>query len=143
MPPSLDTVFAPCAGCHRHVRASDARCPFCDRAQPTRTIRVLRVEAQSRAALLALSAALAAACDERTHSTATVALAMTDARSTAAIDAAIAQDASPATDAGAVFSWEGLGITGWGAAYGGSPIDPRAHDIGAPARARIVRQRAR
>jgi hypothetical protein len=139
MPPSLDTVFAPCAGCHRHVRASDARCPFCDRAQPTRTIRVLRVEAQSRAALLALSSALAVACDERPHSSDAAALSTPDARSTAVI----AQDASPGTDAGDVFLWEGLGITGWGAAYGSSPLDPRAQDIGAPARARIVRQRAR
>jgi hypothetical protein len=55
--------FLPCPGCSRHVRASDAACPFCGAGLPL-SLRsqkpVLPTKRLGRAATLAFGAALAA-----------------------------------------------------------------------------------
>lgn len=163
-------IFAPCPRCDRHVRLSDARCPFCEHALPARTVRVVRGEPTSRAAAIAVSTALAAACDrpatsiENAHTNSTeasIATAVVDsgidpARSfsiaaegatdagpaqviaviadAAAFDAALAATSPTNPNDGTIANnpFDGLGLSGWGAAYGASPIAPDTRDIGRP-----------
>lgn len=58
--------LVPCASCHRHVRASEAACPFCSSALPRATARdQVATTGLSRAAVLALGAALSiVACSD-------------------------------------------------------------------------------
>ncbi|MFO0557669.1 MAG: hypothetical protein U0269_06590 [Polyangiales bacterium] len=163
-------LFAPCPRCDRHVRLSEARCPFCDGALPSRTVRFVRGESVSRAALVALSSALAAACDERSsspepahtistsaplldaHEAATPSVTVTAEGSTeagpqqtitvvvdaAAYDAAAqvvseqsaARPSASDVPTGAANSLSGLGLTGYGAAYGSPPFGPDTRNIG-------------
>ena len=53
--------LTPCSECGRHVRAGDARCPFCDAEQGSAPPRVLPSGRLSRAATLAFGAMLGAA----------------------------------------------------------------------------------
>lgn len=53
-----------CPGCQRHVRADEARCPFCALALDVRAVDAPALPRASRAVLLAASAALAlGGCD--------------------------------------------------------------------------------
>lgn len=82
--------------------------------------------------MLAMTAAVA--CDQGTSSVRTATNAPPDARSiTSDTDVTIASPPDAATsDTGVVVAvdWSGLGVTGWGAAYGASPLDPATRDIG-------------
>jgi hypothetical protein len=57
-----EPVLVLCAGCERHVRSTEQRCPFCDHLQPEREYWAVSVSRSSRAGLMAIGAALAAAC---------------------------------------------------------------------------------
>ncbi|MBL8677960.1 MAG: hypothetical protein JNK05_02245 [Myxococcales bacterium] len=129
---SPESIFAPCPSCSRHVRVSESQCPFCDRKQPERRVTVVRIESGSRALMLAMTAAVA--CDQGTASVRAATNAPPDARSVNGdtdVTVASAPDAA-APDTGVVvaFDWSGLGATGWGAAYGSSPLDPRTLGVG-------------
>ena len=60
------TALAPCPACNRHVRAAETSCPFCDAAQPDRTLdgdpRLPR-KRLGRAALMTAGAALLGAAE--------------------------------------------------------------------------------
>ncbi|RZO61318.1 MAG: hypothetical protein EVA89_12125 [Sandaracinaceae bacterium] len=59
-------TLVPCDGCRRHVRAADARCPFCaapvPTAPPESSRRVSRRGNLTRAAIFYLGASVASAC---------------------------------------------------------------------------------
>lgn len=59
-------TLVPCDGCRRHVRAADARCPFCAAPVPTvppeSSRRVSRRGNLTRAAIFYLGASVASAC---------------------------------------------------------------------------------
>lgn len=59
-------TLVPCTGCQRHVRADETACPFCGVAVDASLARPEGVNGAglSRAAVIALGAALAAACSQ-------------------------------------------------------------------------------
>lgn len=60
----MSTSLCPCPGCQRHVRAAEARCPFCASPLTREASPTARLPRASRAALLAAGAALAlGGCD--------------------------------------------------------------------------------
>jgi hypothetical protein len=98
--------LVPCPECHRHVRASDAGCPFCGRdladLPPPPPYEPARLRGLGRAALFALGATLSAGavgCDA---------------------DPA-PSDSGPGMDAGPVAVDSGPAM--FDAAYGGPPFD--------------------
>jgi hypothetical protein len=57
--------FAPCLSCQRHVRVSEAQCPFCGSTRLERSARSGHAPAGTkRAVLFALGTSLAAACGD-------------------------------------------------------------------------------
>jgi hypothetical protein len=54
--------LVPCSSCARHVRASDARCPFCTTAIHVEAGAASRPVSRSRAAIMLLGATLATGC---------------------------------------------------------------------------------
>lgn len=102
----------PCPGCARHVRASDARCPFCDAALSGGPAPRLPSARLGRAATFAFGAAVAtigaSGCAE----------------STVPPDAAIAVDSSVATDSGGGGTDAGGGVdAGGGGTDAGGGVD--------------------
>lgn len=60
----MSTALCVCPGCHRHVRAGAARCPFCASPGVAARVEALRLPRASRAVLLAAGAAFAlGGCD--------------------------------------------------------------------------------
>ncbi len=95
-----EDVLVPCDACARHVRHTESRCPFCERALPAREIRVIVVPRLSRAGQLALWAALAA-CSRQSQVSAGAASA---SDSTPTADARTIEPTSTLADAAQVAS---------------------------------------
>jgi hypothetical protein len=67
-------TLVPCPGCSRHVRARDARCPFCDAALPEQTrdlVHPMPTQRLGRAAFMAFGATLGLAACHRSPTTET------------------------------------------------------------------------
>lgn len=134
--PSMNDVFAPCGACARHVRVSDRTCPFCDAPQRERAVVLVNIERTHRGAAIAMVAALAG-CEHSASSAQSQSVSVSAVQSAPDVTviapadvATAAPDAATAADVQVVNAFDGLGLTGVGAAYGASPLDPRFLDVG-------------
>jgi hypothetical protein len=124
--------LVPCPECLRHVRASDAGCPFCGHADLPAAPRYEPglLKGLGRAAIFALGATLsagAAGCDsEPTPMDAGIDAAMPEDSGPASFDAAYGAppfDSGFEEDAGADAGTDAGQDAGPVAAYGGPPVD--------------------